>query len=73
MRCQARDAGGSSGLFEKGVPALILACPGIGRSTVLALQAAGAQVVAVSRTREDLENLVREVGTASRGEGAVAE
>ncbi|EDM06892.1 dicarbonyl L-xylulose reductase, isoform CRA_a [Rattus norvegicus] len=33
---------------------------GIGRSTVLALQAAGAQVVAVSRTREDLDSLVRE-------------
>ncbi|XP_034361983.1 L-xylulose reductase isoform X2 [Arvicanthis niloticus] len=33
---------------------------GIGRSTVLALRAAGAQVVAVSRTREDLDNLVRE-------------
>ncbi|XP_051015264.1 L-xylulose reductase [Acomys russatus] len=33
---------------------------GIGRSTVLALQAAGAHVVAVSRTREDLDSLVRE-------------
>nr|AAH12247.1 Dcxr protein [Mus musculus] len=33
---------------------------GIGRSTVLALKAAGAQVVAVSRTREDLDDLVRE-------------
>ncbi|XP_054988289.1 L-xylulose reductase isoform X1 [Sorex araneus] len=33
---------------------------GIGRSTVLALHAAGAQVVAVSRTRADLESLVRE-------------
>ncbi|XP_052052663.1 L-xylulose reductase [Apodemus sylvaticus] len=33
---------------------------GIGRSTVLALQAAGAQVVAVSRTQEDLDSLVRE-------------
>lgn len=32
----------------------------IGRSTVLALKAAGAQVVAVSRTREDLDDLVRE-------------
>ncbi|XP_054988290.1 L-xylulose reductase isoform X2 [Sorex araneus] len=30
---------------------------GIGRSTVLALHAAGAQVVAVSRTRADLESL----------------
>lgn len=33
---------------------------GIGRSTVLALKAAGAHVVAVSRTREDLDSLVRE-------------
>ncbi|XP_055448418.1 L-xylulose reductase isoform X1 [Psammomys obesus] len=33
---------------------------GIGRSTVLALTAAGAHVVAVSRTQEDLDNLVRE-------------
>ncbi|XP_021031422.1 L-xylulose reductase [Mus caroli] len=33
---------------------------GIGRSTVLALKAAGAQVVAVSRTQEDLDDLVRE-------------
>ncbi|XP_055971717.1 L-xylulose reductase [Sorex fumeus] len=33
---------------------------GIGRSTVLALHAAGAQVVAVSRTRADLESLVCE-------------
>jgi NAD(P)-dependent dehydrogenase (short-subunit alcohol dehydrogenase family) len=40
---------------------------------VLALKAAGAQVVAVSRTREDLDDLVREVGTVSRGEEAVAE
>lgn len=38
---------------------------------MLALQAAGAQVVAVSRTREDLDSLVREVGTVSRGEEAV--
>lgn len=40
---------------------------------MLALKAAGAQVVAVSRTREDLDDLVREVGTVSRGEEAVAE
>uniref|UniRef100_A0A8C6WCD4 Dicarbonyl L-xylulose reductase n=1 Tax=Nannospalax galili TaxID=1026970 RepID=A0A8C6WCD4_NANGA len=33
---------------------------GIGRSTVQALQAAGASVVAVSRTRTDLDSLVRE-------------
>ncbi|XP_041501841.1 L-xylulose reductase [Microtus oregoni] len=33
---------------------------GIGRSTVLALQAAGAHVVAVSRTRADLDSLVSE-------------
>ncbi|XP_049716372.1 L-xylulose reductase isoform X2 [Loxodonta africana] len=33
---------------------------GIGRSTVQALHAAGAQVVAVSRTRADLDSLVRE-------------
>nr|XP_036853067.1 L-xylulose reductase isoform X3 [Manis javanica] len=34
---------------------------GIGRSTVQALHSAGAQVVAVSRTRADLDSLVREV------------
>ncbi|XP_030617952.1 L-xylulose reductase isoform X2 [Delphinapterus leucas] len=33
---------------------------GIGRSTVQALHAAGAQVVAVSRTQADLDSLVRE-------------
>ncbi|KAI5934076.1 L-xylulose reductase isoform X2 [Manis javanica] len=33
---------------------------GIGRSTVQALHSAGAQVVAVSRTRADLDSLVRE-------------
>ncbi|XP_014442206.1 L-xylulose reductase [Tupaia chinensis] len=33
---------------------------GIGRCTVQALHAAGARVVAVSRTREDLDSLVRE-------------
>ncbi|XP_046533478.1 L-xylulose reductase [Equus quagga] len=33
---------------------------GIGRSTVQALHAAGVQVVAVSRTRADLDSLVRE-------------
>ncbi|CAO2646430.1 L-xylulose reductase [Lemmus lemmus] len=33
---------------------------GIGRSTVLALQAAGAHVVAVSRTQADLDSLVSE-------------
>lgn len=37
---------------------------GIGRSTVQALHAAGAQVVAVSRTQADLDSLVREVGAA---------
>ncbi|XP_026936874.1 L-xylulose reductase isoform X3 [Sagmatias obliquidens] len=37
---------------------------GIGRSTVQALHAAGAQVVAVSRTQADLDSLVREVGVA---------
>lgn len=46
---------------------------GIGRSTVLALQAAGAHVVAVSRTRADLDSLIREVGTVSRGEETVSE
>ncbi|ELW68188.1 L-xylulose reductase [Tupaia chinensis] len=34
---------------------------GIGRCTVQALHAAGARVVAVSRTREDLDSLVREL------------
>lgn len=51
---------------------------GIGRSTVRALHAAGVQVVAVSRTRADLDSLVREVGADSsppsrrgRGRGGV--
>uniref|UniRef100_A0A8B9WIU2 L-xylulose reductase n=1 Tax=Bos mutus grunniens TaxID=30521 RepID=A0A8B9WIU2_BOSMU len=35
---------------------------GIGRSIVKALHAAGARVVAVSRTQADLDSLVREVG-----------
>ena len=37
---------------------------GIGRSIVKALHAAGARVVAVSRTQADLDSLVREVGAA---------
>lgn len=40
---------------------------GIGRSTVVALHGAGVQVVAVSRTRADLDSLVREVGAAGLG------
>lgn len=63
---------GRAGL-KRGYPHQSSLAAGIGRSTVLALQAAGAQVVAVSRTQEDLDNLVREVGSVSRGEEAVAE
>lgn len=50
---------------ERGAPALSRFPAGIGRSTVRALHAAGAQVVAVSRTQGDLDSLVREV----RGRG----
>ncbi|KAL0595765.1 L-xylulose reductase [Plecturocebus cupreus] len=52
---------------------------GIGRGTVQALHAAGARVVAVSRTQADLDSLVREVraavcqrGEVASGEGAPA-
>ena len=45
-----------------GYPHSSVLLAGIGRSIVKALHAAGAGVVAVSRTQADLDSLVREVG-----------
>ena len=57
-----------------GYPHSSVLLAGIGRSIVKALHAAGAGVVAVSRTQADLDSLVREVGaTLSQPGGSSGE
>ena len=56
--------GGPGEVAGDGYPHSSALLAGIGRSIVKALHAAGARVVAVSRTQADLDSLVREVGAA---------
>nr|XP_012308196.2 L-xylulose reductase [Aotus nancymaae] len=60
IRATAAGKAGAAGKGGRGAPSLSCTPAGIGRGTVQALHAAGARVVAVSRTQADLDSLVRE-------------